>query len=72
MTREPKLAQAEARIAELEACLAPFAREAVDWLDWQDDNYHPPIGVRGGGKARFTVGDIRRAAAKLKNQGGER
>jgi hypothetical protein len=69
---DDRLAQAEARIAELEECLRPFAREALDWKDWQDDDYHPPIGVRGGGKARFTVGDIRRAAAKLKDQGGER
>jgi hypothetical protein len=47
----------EARIAELEAALRPFARPMPDWKGFPDDVEVP---VAGG-----TVGDFRRAAAAL-------
>ncbi len=63
MTKEQK------RIAALEKALAPFAAEASMWADAVPDSYRPGLTERGQkvatGKARFTLGNLRRAAKLL-------
>lgn len=59
------------RIAELEAALKPFAEEERDWDFLWEDGLHPeinpkPIHDNNVNAARFTVGDLRRAAALLR------
>ncbi|WP_417216494.1 hypothetical protein [Alcanivorax sp.] len=56
------------RIAELEKALEPFALEGAQWGELLAD-CHPALKVdcRYAGLSAFTVGDLRRAAALLKD-----
>lgn len=74
MTAAPtELAQARARIAELEKALEPFARACkYDVLDIEHDL--DPIHKMGRASRTIEVGDLRRARAALaveKREGGE-
>lgn len=56
-----------ARVAELEAALKPFALELKEWDSNYPDSYAPQIcaGDEIPADAKFTLGDLRRAAALL-------
>ena len=63
-----RLRIAEARIAELEAALEPFAVEADLWVEMGETRpiYSLPALDNGGP----TVGDLRRARALINNEAG--
>lgn len=71
-------AQAE-RVRVLESALRPFADEAALWADMWADDFHPvqdtSVSCSQCGesmekpeRARFTIGDLRRARAALKGE----
>lgn len=62
----------EARIAELENALRPFAKEAGEWGDLVPDDHYPVFVEMGhwdaryyGSKAKYSVGDQRHARRVL-------
>jgi hypothetical protein len=65
--KDETIAALRARLAEAEAALEPFAEESNDWSG-TSDNVCPIImedRKAGGEPARFSIGDLRRAAAFL-------
>jgi hypothetical protein len=73
---EAENAALKARNAELVEGLRPFAEEADEWEGINvragdgDPVFIGPDDVMDAGKARFSVGDLRRARALLQGQGG--
>jgi len=70
-TVDAELTAAKARIAELEEALEPFAREAAEWSNQaRDDDFIRVCSQLDADPvdSEVTVGDLRRAAALLKDK----
>ena len=57
-------------LAEAVELLRPFADESNEWISWVYDECNPVIGEQGDAeRAMFTVGDLRKAAAFVAENG---